>query len=54
MPTSEDPLQHLMRMKDARESVPRMKNETRSQWKNRVFAFKRKEDEKNAKAAERK
>jgi len=35
----------LMRMKEARDAVPRLDGETRSQWKSRVFQHKRKHEE---------
>ena len=44
---AQDPRPGLMRMKDAREAVPRKENESRSQWKNRVFEHKRREEEKH-------
>lgn len=44
-----DPSSHLLRMSDARKAVPRREGESRSQWKNRVFQYKRKEEEKLAK-----
>ena len=34
----------LMRMKEAREAVPRLDGESRAQWKNRVFQHKRKHE----------
>ena len=44
----------LMRMKDAREAVPRLENESRTQWKNRIFQHKRKEEEKSGVVAKSK
>lgn len=35
-----------MRMKDAREAVPRKDGESRQQWKNRIFNYKRQEEAK--------
>ena len=35
----------LMRMKDAREAVPRLDGERRSKWKQRIFQHKRKKEE---------
>ena len=35
-----------MRMKDAREAVPRKEGESRQQWKNRIFNYKRQEEAK--------
>ena len=37
----------MMRMADARQGVPRKENETRAQWKNRIFNFKRSEEAKH-------
>lgn len=34
-----------MRMAQAREAVPRLENESRANWKKRVFDFKREEEE---------
>eukprot|EP00435_Cladocopium_sp_Y103_P060385 s256_g22.t1 len=42
---------HLMRMKAAREAVPRKDGETRQQWKSRVFQFKSKHEEQKEKGA---
>ena len=39
----------LMRMKEAREAVPRLEGESRAQWKNRVFNHKRKHEEASGK-----
>ena len=44
----------LMRTKDVREAVPRLENKTRSQWKNRIFQYKRKEEEKSGVSAKSK
>lgn len=35
-----------MRMKDARDAVPRKEGESRQQWKNRIFNYKRQEEAK--------
>ena len=35
-----------MRMKDARDAVPRKDGESRQQWKNRIFNYKRQEEAK--------
>ena len=35
-----------MRMKDARDAVPRKEGESRQQWKNRIFNYKRQEESK--------
>ncbi len=35
-----------MRMRDARDAVPRKEGESRQQWKNRIFSFKRQEEAK--------
>lgn len=43
---SEEEVKGLMRMKEAREAVPRKENESRSQWKSRVFQHKREEEQK--------
>jgi hypothetical protein len=43
-----------MRTKDVREAVPRLENKTRSQWKNRIFQYKRKEEEKSGVSAKSK
>ena len=37
----------LVRMATAREAVPRKDDESRAQWKERVFDWKRKEEEKH-------
>ena len=37
----------MMRTADARQAVPRKENETRAQWKNRIFNFKRSEEAKH-------
>ena len=43
--TGED-MNQGMRMKDARDAVPRREGESRQQWKNRVFNYKRQEEAK--------
>jgi hypothetical protein len=40
-----------MRMKDAREAVPRKEGESRNDWKNRIFQHKRKFEEKMAQSS---
>lgn len=42
---------HLMRMKEARDAVPRRDGESRSQWKSRVFQHKREFEDKNSKGS---
>ena len=42
---------NLMRMKDAREAVPRKEGESRNDWKNRIFQHKRKFEEKMAQSS---
>ena len=37
----------LMRMAQAREAMPRLENESRANWKKRVFDFKREEEAKH-------
>ena len=38
-----------MRMAQAREAVPQLKDESRSEWKKRVFDYKRQEEAKHGK-----
>ena len=46
-PEPGDPRPGLMRMADARGAVPRKENESRADWKKRVFSFKRQEEAKH-------
>ena len=45
-PTTGEDMGQGMRMKDARDAVPRREGETRQQWKNRIFNYKRQEEAK--------
>ena len=45
---SSDPQSGMMRMKTARDAVPRKEGESRQAWKNRIFNYKRLEESKHA------
>ena len=47
--SSGDPIPGLMRMAEARDAVPRNPNESRTEWKKRIFDFKRSEEAKHGK-----